>query len=85
MNSVAIIGKLREKIDGIYRFFEYELPHLKEPENGETRIVIKYWTNLPDSRLLVLENNLRVALHGHLDAHEKFGTILVVDDYQLLR
>ena len=85
MNSVDIIGLLREKIDDNYRYFEYELPFLDEPSNGVTRIVIKFWMNQPNSRLLVLEPNTRVAIHGHLDAHEKFGTILVVEQFQALR
>ena len=85
MNSVNIIGRLREKIDDHYRYFEYELPFDQTNSEQETRIVIKNWTRLPNSRLLVLEDNLRVAMHAHLDADKKFGTILVVEELQVLR
>lgn len=85
MNSVDIIGILKEKIDDNYRYFEYELPYLDEPKEGPNIIVIKNWTNQPNSRLLVLQDGTRVALHGHLDTSEKFGTILSVIEVQALR
>ena len=85
MNSVNIIGMLREKIDDNYRYFEYEMPNLDEPSGGPTRIVVRNWTNQPNSRLLVLQENTRVAIYGHLDSSEKFGTILVVEELQALR
>ena len=85
MNSVDIIGMLREKVDNQFRFFEYELPFLEEANNAPTTIIVRFWTDQLNSRLLVLEPNTRVALHGHLDGHEKFGTILVVEQFQVLR
>ena len=85
MNSVSIIGFLREKIDNIYRYFEYELNYDNEINSPRTLIVVRYWEDQENTRLLVLPNNTRIALQGHLDAHEKFGTILVVELFQLLR
>ena len=85
MNSVDIIGFLREGIDDYFRYFEYELPYLEENEKVVPKIVVKYWANQPKSRLIVLPSSTRVAIHGHLDAHEKFGTILIVEQVQVLR
>ena len=85
MNSVEIIGLLRERIDDYYRHFEYELPFEEENSTTTPRIVVRYWTDQPRPRLIFLEEGTRVALHGHLDAHEKFGTILVVEQIQTLR
>ena len=85
MNSVNVIGILKEKIDDNFRYFEYELPYLDEPVEGPNIIVVKNWTNQPNSRLLVLDVGTRVALHAHLDTSKKFGTILVVEELQALR
>ena len=84
MNSVSIIGLLRENIDDKLRYFEYELPFFQENEAAVPRVVIKYWTEMPKTRLNVLPINTRVAIQGHLDAHEKFGTIIVVEEIQQL-
>lgn len=84
MNCVDITGRLREKIDEIYRYFEYELPYLEEPKEGPNLIVIKYWTNLPKSRLVMLNDNARVIIHGHLDRSENFATILVVEQIEVI-
>ena len=85
MNSVNIIGYLREILDDYYRTFEYELPYFEENNTAVAKIVVKYWTNQPKARLITLPENSRVAIQGHLDAHEKFGTILIVEQVQVLR
>ena len=82
MNSVSIIGYLRENINDYLRYFEYELPFFQENEAAVPKIVVKYWTEQPNSRVNVLPANTRVAIQGHLDAHEKFGTIIVVEELQ---
>lgn len=82
MNSVSIIGYLRENINEQLRYFEYELPFFQENEAAVPKIVVKYWTGRAGSRLDVLPINTRVAIQGHLDAHEKFGTIIIVEDLQ---
>ena len=84
MNSVNIMGLLRENIDDYFRYFEYELPYLEENESVVPKIICKYWANQPKSRLNTLPDASRVAIHGHLDAHEKFGTILVVEQLQVI-
>ena len=85
MNTVSIIGFLREKIDDYYRYFEYELPNFEESDGAVPKIVVKYWTKLPKTRLISIPDNSRVAIQGHLDANEKFGTILFVEEIQVLR
>ena len=82
MNSLCITGKLRENINELYRYFEYELPYFDEPDAGPCRIVTKFWTNQPKSLLCSLPENTRVIMHAHLDHHEKFGTILVVEQIE---
>lgn len=85
MNSVDIIGFLRETIDEKFRYFEYELPFLEENDQAIPKILIKFWSNQPKTRLISFPEGTRVAIHGHLDAHEKFGTILIVEQVQSLR
>ena len=84
MNCVDITGRLKEVIDENYRYFEYELPFLAEPENGAPLIISKFWTNVANSRLILLELNTRVIIHGHLEVHKKFGTILIVEQLEVL-
>ena len=85
MNSINIIGILREGIDEKYRYFEYELPFQQETGLENPRILVCYWTNQPGSRLIILPNNTRVAIHGHLDQDKKFGTILLVEQLEVLK
>ena len=85
MNSVCIIGMLREVVDDYHRYFEYELPFQNENEKMTPRIIVRNWTDQPKPRLIVLPENTRVAIHGHLDITEKFGTILLVSELEVLR
>ena len=83
MNSVSIIGNLVEQIDEYFRYFEYETPYQDEGESNP-KIPIKFWTNQPNSRLIVLPKSTRVAIHGHLDINQRFGTILLVEQLEVL-
>ena len=85
MNSINIIGMLRKNIDEIYRNFEYELPYSEDPLKPNPIIVVKQWTNMPNSRLIAIPEGTRVAIHGHLDYNEQFGTIIIVEQCQSLR
>ena len=84
MNCVNLIGFLRENIDDCFRYLEYELPFFQENESVVPKIVLKYWTEQPNTRLNALPLNARVAIHGHLDAHKRFGTIIIVEEIQQL-
>lgn len=86
MNSVNITGILREVIDEKYRYFEYQLPYDEENAEGSVnKIVVTFWTKLPKPRLIVLPENTRVAISGHLDVSQKFGTILLVEQLEVIR
>lgn len=85
MNAVNIIGMLRENIDDYYRYFEYERPYDEKSTVEIAKIVVKHWSNQPKSRLITMPINARVAITGHLDANEKFGTILVVEQIQSVK
>lgn len=83
MNSVSIIGNLLEQIDEYFRYFEYDTPYIDE-KSSNAKIPIKFWSNQPNSRLIVLPNSTRVAIHGHLDINQRFGTILLVEQLEVL-
>ena len=85
MNSVSIIGILKEKIDDYFRRFEYELPYSDDTTNGYPKIVIKYWSNQPNSRLLVLPEGTKIAAHGHMDFNKEHGTILIIESFQSVK
>ena len=85
MNSVNLIGILKDPIDDYFRYFEYELPYSDDPLKPTPRIVIKNWNGQPKSRILTLQSGVKIALHGHLDMNEKFGTILIVESFQGLK
>jgi len=85
MNAVNIIGMLRENVDGMHRYFEYERPYDEKGSVENAKIIIKHWTNQEKTRLSVMPINTRVAISGHLDASEKFGTILIVEQIQSLK
>ena len=84
MNCVDISGRVRKNIDKLYRYFEFEIPYYEDSKHSPTLIVMKYWTNMPDSRLMTIEENSRVLIHGHLDNHETFGTILIVETIETM-
>ena len=84
MNSVNLIGILKECVDDTYRYLEYSVPF---PEDGSLefpRILVRYWNKQPGSRLITLPVNTRVAIHAHLDLDEKVGTVLIVEELEAL-
>jgi len=85
MNSVDILGYLKESVDEHHRFFEYTSPFLQEETLCQHQVVVRYWNNQPNSRLIILPSNTRVLIHGHLDGHDKFGTILLVEQLEVIK
>lgn len=85
MNSVELIASLKEKVDPYFRKIEYELPAFNDDGKNTATILVKYWPSQPNSRLIELEENKLVAIRGHLDAHEKFGTIVVVEQFKVIK
>ena len=85
MNSVDIIGVLKDVIDEYHRKLMYDIPFSLEKDSKVSNIVIRYWTDQPLPRLISLEDSTRVAVHGHLEESEEFGTILLVQQLEVLR
>jgi len=85
MNSVNVLGYLRNEINEFYRYFDFDLPYSQDASASLPRIVIKYWAKQPNPRLIVLPSNTRVAIHGHLDVDKNFGTILLVEQLEVIR
>lgn len=84
MNSVEIIGIVKEKIEDKYRKIEYPIPYPRGTSKDSQFINCIYWTSTSDNRLTTIVDGKRIALRGHLDAHEKFGTIIVVEQFEVL-
>lgn len=85
MNEIDIFGFLREKIDDYHRKFEFDLPYIQMNNEAKPIVTIRYWATTPNPRLLVMPEGTRIAFHGHLDIEEKFGTIIVVEQFEVLR
>lgn len=84
MNSVELIAVLKENIDDRHRYVEYALPTYNDDNKNSQILVARYWSNQPLTLLNKYEVGRRVAIRGHLDAHEKFGTIVIVETLELL-
>ena len=78
MNSVEILGYLKE-IDGDFRIVEAVLPTFNDKGKNTALIRMKYWTTGNKCYFLSLPINSHVAIRGHLDVDEKFGTIVIVE------
>ena len=84
MNAVVLTGHLQEIFDKGIREFAYDIPFADEKSNEKRHIKVKYWTNQKDNRLTMLPRNSRVLIHGHLDEHEIFGTILLAEELEVI-
>lgn len=84
MNSVNLICVIQPPIDDVYREVEYLLPCFNDDGKNSQKLICKYWPGSPKSRFMQIKDGTRVVLCGHLDAHEKFGTILVVEQFEVL-
>ena len=84
MNAVIITGYLKEKVDMDFRDFVYETPFSDDGLLEERHIKIKYWTPQHQNRLTILPDATKVLVHGHLEQHEKFGTILLAEELEVI-
>lgn len=84
MNSVELIAVTKSKIDSIYRYIEYALPAFNQDNKNSQVIVARFWPNMPDCRFSSMEEGKKIAVRGHLDALEKYGTILIVEQFEVL-
>lgn len=85
MNNVSLIAVIKTDIDDMFRQVEYGLPCFNEKGVDTQVINCKYWPNSPKSRFNQLQIGTKIAICGHLDAHEKFGTILIVEQFETLK
>jgi len=85
MNCVDIIGVLRDCIDEKFRYFEYEVPYTDDYDAKDHLIVVRDWTNLNGANFIKIAAGTKVAIHGHLDINEKFGTIIIAEQVQTLK
>lgn len=84
MNNVSLICSLKENLDDKYRLAEYMLPTYNEEGLLTQRIVIKYWLSTDSNSLNSLKEGTRVALKGHLDLSNEFGTVIIVEYFQAI-
>lgn len=84
MNSIEIIGIVKEKTEEKFRKIEYPLPFPNKFNKDSGFINCIFWTGTNENRLTTLVEGKRIAIRGHLDAHEKFGTIIVVEQFEVL-
>lgn len=85
MNSIELIAVVKDVVDDIYRYVEYDLPFENEEEETTATSIARYWVQGEKSRFTLLENGTLIALRGHLDVHPKFGTIVIVEQFNVLK
>ena len=83
MNSVEVIGYLREQIEE-FRKIEIGLPAYNDQDKNSGEILAKYWAGGDKNYFLLLPAGAQVAIRGHLDVDEKFGTILIIEQLYCL-
>ena len=84
MNSVAVTGILKEKANQKYRELEYDSPFAKRDLKEIRHIKVVFWTEQNENRLTNLDSGSRVLIHGHLEEHEIFGTILLAEELEVI-
>ena len=84
MNLVTMTGVLKDKIDDTFRELEYDAPFTESNNHETMRIKTIYWTRQSGNRLINLSSGTRVLIHGHLEAHKIFGTILLAEELEVI-
>ena len=84
MNLVSITGVLKECDESTFRILEYDAPYTDKGCLETRRIKIKYWTFHDVTRVTLLPINTQVLIQGHLEEHEIFGTILLVEKLEVI-
>ena len=84
MNCVTLTGILKAKVDKEYRDLVYDTPFSDEGMLEVRHIKVKYWTKQHQTRLSLIPNETRVLIHGHLEEHEIFGTILLAEELEVI-
>ena len=84
MNSVTLTGILKEQIDKDFRDLIYDTPFSDYHFLEVRHIKVKYWTHQHETRLSIIPSDSKVLIHGHLEEHEKFGTILLAEELEVI-
>ena len=84
MNSVTLTGILKDCVNKAYRDLSYDTPFTNGDLKEERHIKVKYWTGQHETRLMKLPKDTRVLIHGHLEEHEIFGTILLAEELEVI-
>ena len=84
MNSISLICSLKNNIDAFYRNAEYALPLYNDEGKSTQEIVLRYWTNSSPCRLTSLKEGTHIAIRGHIDRHEEHGTIVIVEQLEVI-
>lgn len=84
MNSFSLTGILKQRVDKRYRDLEYDSPFSNEDLKDVRHIKVVYWTKQDENRLTTLKHGTRVLIHGHLEEHEIFGTILLAEELEVI-
>ena len=84
MNSFALTGILKGVVDKRYRDLEYDSPFSNDNLKDVRHIKVIYWTSQCENRLITLNHGTRVLIHGHLEEHEIFGTILLAEELEVI-
>jgi len=84
MNSVTLTGIITNKIEGKFRELIYDAPFNDREGLDVRHIKVKYWSNQLETRLMKIEDFKKVLIHGHLEEHEKFGTILLAEELEVI-
>lgn len=85
MNSVHIIGYLKEVKEQCFREIEVGIPTFDEEGNNSITLTLKYWVDGDKNYLTTLPMCAHVALIGHLEFDKKFGTIVIVEQLYCLK
>lgn len=85
MNSVNLIGYLHENLGNNIRKAQISSPVFNDEGNNTFMIYLKYWAGGDRNFLTSLPNKSHVAIQGHLEYAEKFGTIVVVEQLYCLK
>ena len=85
MNTVSLIGYLKENIGNEFRRVEAFKPTFDDEGNHTVSLMTRYWAGGEKNYLRIMPINSQVSIIGHLEFDENFGTIIVVEQLQCLK
>lgn len=85
MNSVHIIGYLKDVKNVQFREIEIPIPTFDDDGNNSLTVMLRYWTGGNRNYLTSLPGKSHVAITGHLEFDKNFGTIVMVEQLYCLK